>query len=104
MKKCVAAGCAALALTVAVPAVAQAAPYLGNGEACRVAGSAIHKEWTGIVPGSGRCGIQRHPTRSNIVMVSMRYATYRAGRWITTLSIRETRDHYYWRFLDDQRI
>ena len=94
----------AVAVIVVAPAQADAAPYLTKGQACSQAGKRIHRGWVGVVPGSGHCDIQRHPTRTNIVMASMSYRTYRAGRWMTTVMVRKTWSGYRTRILVDSRL
>jgi hypothetical protein len=93
----------ALGAVLTIPAIAEAAPYLSNGEACRVSGRAIHREYTNVVPGSGRCYVQRHPRRRNIVMTGTHYRDRSGQRWYTSIMVRETWDSYYTRILSDTR-
>jgi hypothetical protein len=106
MKKLVAGGLAALALTAAAPASAQAARYLGAGEACRVAGGIIHSEFTNVVPGSsaGHCYTQRHPSRRNMRLVDIYYLDRSDRWWKTTVALRETWEDYRYRILSDVRV
>jgi hypothetical protein len=100
----------ALALTIvgvlAVPAVAEAAPYLSSGEACRTAGRIIHTEYRHVQPGSSRgyCHAQRRPRRPDMRTVDISYRDTAGYWWHTKMSIREWWGGYRYRILSDYEV
>jgi hypothetical protein len=91
----------------AVPAEAHyngRTPHLTAGEACRIAGKAVHREYTNVVPGSGSCFTQRRPGHHDQRLVDFYYEDRAGSLWLTTLSVRETWTQYRWRILNDSRV
>jgi hypothetical protein len=103
MKKFIITALAALALVAAAaPAQAHAWQYLSAGEAARVAGGALHGEYTNIQVGSLRshCPATGNPAFRRCVYT---YAD-RAGQcWRGAIGVRELPDRYRYRFLFDDR-
>ena len=105
MKRCIAvAVVAAAVLVAAVPASAQAGPYLGAGEAASTAGRIIHSEWTGIRPGSGSFNCPRVRGRRDYRVCYTSYRTRNGGCWWTDIGIRKKwGGGYRYRILFDVR-
>ena len=103
MKKTIVAALAALTLAgVATSAQAQVGQYLSAGEAARVAGRALHREYTNLEVGSLR---SRCPATSNAAFRRCLYV-YRdhAGQcWAGAIGVRELATRYVYRFLYDGR-
>lgn len=96
----------ALVIFLFVPAASEAtaSPYLGPGEACRVAGRIIHSEYANVIPGSSRGHCRAIRYRINLRSVDICYRDYN-GRWFYTgLNIRETWYNYRYNIWDDRRI
>jgi hypothetical protein len=95
-----------LALTAAIVGVipvatASAGPYFSATEAARVMGSIVHKEWAGVVPGSGQftCYKRSHSVR---FCQSQYYVRGQgAGCWWTDAIIRKTWSGYRYRITYD---
>jgi hypothetical protein len=84
------------------PAAAQAVPYLSAGEAARVTGGALHREYTNVMRGSldARCPATRRP---NVRVCSYSYLDLAGTCWWGDTKVWETRTHYYWRILFDDK-
>lgn len=103
MKKIIITALAALALAAAAaPAHAHAWQYLSAGEAARVAGGALHREYSNIQVGSLR---SRCPATSNPAFRRCVYIYYdHAGQcWSGAIGVRELAYRYVYRFLYDGR-
>lgn len=103
MKKTIVAALAALTLlAVAASAQAQAGQYLSAGEAARVAGRALHREYSNIQVGSlrSRCPVTRDPAFRRCVYV---YYDHAGQCWAGAIGVRELSYRYVYRFLYDGR-
>jgi hypothetical protein len=103
MKKIIVAAFAALTLVAVVaPAQAQAGQYLSAGEAARVAGRALHREYTNIEVGSlrSRCPATVNPAFRRCVYM---YYDHAGQCWAGAIGVRELGYRYVYRFLYDGR-
>jgi hypothetical protein len=103
MKKTIVAALAALTLfALATSAQAQVSQYLSAGEAARVAGSALHREYTNIQVGSlrSRCPATRNPAFRRCVYI---YYDHAGQCWAGAIGVRELSYRYVYRFLYDRR-
>jgi hypothetical protein len=103
MTKIIATALAGLALVaVAAPAQAHAAQYLSAGEAARVAGRALHREYSNIQVGSlrSRCPATGNPAFRRCVYT---YADHAGQCWAGAIGVRELAYRYVYRFLYDGR-
>ena len=88
-------------LVVAAPA--QASEYLTKREACRIAGLAVHREYSNVVPGSGHCYFPWRPSRTKL-LVDIFYRDYAGTTWDTSVMVRETPYRFFWRIINDSRV
>jgi hypothetical protein len=103
MKTLIVAALAALTLVaVASPAQAQAGQYLSAGEAARVTGGALHREYTNIQVGSlsSRCPATRNPAFRRCIYI---YYDHAGQCWSGAIGVRELAYRYVYRFLYDGR-
>ena len=103
MKKILVTAVAGLTLVaLGAPAQAQAWQYLSGGEAARVTGRALHREYDNVQRGSLRA---RCPARRNPAFRRCAYTYYDlAGqRWCGISAVRELRSRYVYRILYDRR-
>jgi hypothetical protein len=101
MKRIVVVALAALTLlAVTSQAQAKAGQYLSAGEAARVAGRALHREYDNIQVGSlrSRCPATRNPAFRRCVYV---YYDHAGQCWAGAIGIRELAYRYVYRFLYD---
>ena len=103
MKRIIVAALAALALVaLAAPAHAQARQYLSAGEAARVVGAGLHREFDNIQVGSlrSRCPATRNPAFRRCVYT---YYDHAGQCWTGAAAVRELSYRYVYRFLYDSR-
>jgi hypothetical protein len=103
MKRIIVAALAALTLVaVAAPAQAQATPYLSAGEAARVVGAAVHREYDNIQVGSlnAHCPATRNRSFRRCVYT---YYDHAGQCWTGAAGVRELWNRYVYRFLYDAR-
>lgn len=94
---CIAALAVALAAAVIVAPAAQAAPYLGGGEARQALGRALHRDSAyGAVTGSLRARCYR--VRVNIVRCYVAFQDLDGDYWCGPASVRETYSSYLYRW------
>lgn len=92
----------ALAVVMVAPVGAQAAQYLSAGEAARVAGGALHREYSNIEVGSlrSRCPATRNPAFRRCIYI---YRDHAGTCWQGAIGVRELASRYVYRFLYDGR-
>ena len=103
MKKILVVALAALSVVALVaPAQAQAWQYLSAGEAARVTGSALHREYDNIQVGSltSRCPARRNPAFRRCAYT---YYDLAGQRWCGVSAVRELHSRYVYRILYDNR-
>jgi hypothetical protein len=103
MKRIIVVAVAALTLAaVAVPAHAQGGQYLSAGEAAKVAGRALHREYDNIQVGSlrSRCPATTNPAFRRCVYI---YYDHAGQCWAGAIGVRELAYRYVYRFLYDGR-
>jgi len=89
------AAAATVGTALAAPA-AEAAPYLGGGEARRAIGTQLHRHATyGAVTGSLRANCYR--ARRNVVRCSISFQDFDGDYWCGAAEVRETYSSYYFR-------
>jgi hypothetical protein len=101
MRKIITTALVGLALiAVAAPAQAHATQYLSGGEAARVVGGALHREYDNIQVGSlrARCPATRNPAFRRCVYT---YYDHAGQCWTGAAGVRELAYRYVYRFLYD---